>query len=462
MAGNALATRPDTDEGAATGGAAVRRLAGYRRYALILLTLLVVSLGMNGLIVDRLPGMTAVDGLAYVDAYFKASEGDVASPGDTIDRPALNVIACRGLYRWGGLMMTCEPGGHAKEDEAFATWDATRNSAAAHAPTYFFATAWLVRAVSFVMPGSQDPIDLARILGAVWFSLGALLLVRAAALWGARPWAAAAALLAFVPTPFFVSIQSFVTPDAMGLLVSSAVALGVTLWWQGRMPASLLFGFGLITSIVKQTFILAAVTGAVVLALLWWSQRRRGLGETVRAGAWLLGGAMAAQAAWQLLKITTAQEGLAPASRALETKPSVDGLARLLFTPGLDIPSVGAANLIPMPVGATTAALGLGFLCAAAAGGALLYRKSNTAVFSLALGGVLGMAFGAVLLSLITYVNTRLLLAPAPRFVLGAWPFYVLPLLLLTHRRVLLLLLAALAVLSAGSWLLWAEHPAFS
>lgn len=456
-------TTRDTGKPETTVVQPARRGGGIRRYALIMATLLVASISFNVLAVSRLPGITPIDGPAYLDAYTRALDGAAARRGQTFDGPTLDAIACRGLYGirlvaplFGPKPMMCDSQGQAVDDAVRAKWDAAPSTAYVHPPTYFFLTAWSVRAIEAVLPGDQDGIDLARVLGAVWFSLGALLLVRAAALWGANPWAAAAVLLAFLPTPTFVSLFTFVTPDSMSLLVGAGVVLAVTLWWHRRMPAWPLLLVGLATAAVAGTFLLAAGAGGLVLAALWWFQRGRDLGATAGAAAWLLGGAAAGAIGWTVLReliaigppIPLPAGGGVPAQDA-----SVDNLLGLLVIPGATIPAEAAGAAIRMPGALAAVAAALALLTAAAAFGAVLYRRDRNPAFALAAGGVTAFALGGFLVATLSLVADGLLPPAAPRYAFGAWPFYILPLLLIAHRRLIAATVGTLLVIGPAAWL---------
>lgn len=435
-----------------------------RRYAAILAVLLTASIAYGALIVQQLPGVTPIDGPAYADGFTRAAAGTPARRGETLGEPALDVIACSGMYglhvipkEFGPPRMTCGPDGRAVRNAVHAKWATVPSTAHVHPPTYFFATAWSVSVLQAVLPGAQDDFSLARLMSAVWFAFGALLLVRAAALWGANPWAATAVCLAFLPTPTFTSLFTFVTPDSMGLLVAGGVVLGVTLWWRRLMPAWPLFAFGLLTSLVKQTYVLAAIAGVLVLAALWYFRRDRGPGETARAAGWLLAGATTGSIAWVGLRELLASGPALPAQPwavNIVLTPSPDAVLGLLLTPGSLIPGEAAGPLLPMPASLGAVAAALGLLTAAAAFGALFYRKRTDPRFVLAVGGVTAFAVGGMLVSVLTLMVDGVLLPAAPRYAMGAWPFYVLPLLLVAQRRWVATTIVTLIVVGAASWLL--------
>lgn len=447
----------------AVAGSAPR--SGARRYVLIFLTLLTVSLGFNAIAVAKLPGITPIDGAVYLDAFQRGGRGEVTVRGDTLGPQALDVLACRGMYGFEALGMTCLPDGHAADDRFRQELAATPVTSYVHPPTYFVITGVAARALVAVLPGHPDPLALARLLGAVWFSLGALLLVRVAALWGASPWAATAVVAAFVPTPTFLMLYSFITPDAMGLLVSAAALLGATMWWHGRMPAWPLLIFGAATTgAVKQTYLPAALAAALLLAALWGWRRHHGGGEgrtgaaTAAAVGWLLTGAALGLLGWFGLRELLARAPFIELPSDPFAGPvTLDKLLGLIAVGARSIPVEAAGAYPPTPATVVATAALLTLVTAAAAGGALL--SGDRCRGPIAAAGVTAIITGGLVVSVLYAVTNGLLLPASPRYVVGAWPLYVLPL-LLVRRRWVTGLMIALTVVGVTAWLLWPVHPA--
>lgn len=438
---------------------ATARGATIRRYALIFATLLVASTGYTAVMVAKLPDMSPIDGLVYMDAFDRAMSGQATVRGDVLQDRTIDFLACRGSYVFGSAGLTCGPNGRALRDDDRARFNDSVNSAYVHPPTYFLATAAAVHAVQAVWPGDADDFDLARGMGALWFSLGALLLIRAAALWGASPWAAMLVMLALLPTPTFMSMFTVISPDAMGLVVAGGIVLGVTMWWQRRMAAWPLLFFGILACAVKLTYVVSVFAGVIVLAFLWYGRRSRGVGETVRAAAWLLAGSMLGVLAWEVIREIIAKAETVPvgSSGPYVLQPSIESLISLLVVPGAGIPAQAAGSVPSVTI---ASGLLLGMLTAGAAGGALVYTRRTGLRFALAAGGVTSLVLAGFVVSVLTLISDGVLLPAASRYAFGAWPFYVLPLLLLARRRWVAAVCVIIALVSMVSWLTWPVQDA--
>lgn len=420
--------------------------------AWILLAFLALSLTLNYVVLQKLPGVSPVDGIVYADAMDRALDGGVTVKGDTMGDATSEYVGCRGVHGWGDFGVPCG-GPYPDLLKGYTT-------AYVHPPTYFFATAGLVKVAQLVLPDAY-PFDLARMAGAVWFSLGALVMVVLAVRWGARPWSAAIVVAALMPTPTFVTMFSFITPDTMSLLVCAGMALGVTLWWQDRLPAWTLLFFGLLAAAVKQTYFLAAIACLLLIGVLWWKQRSKSGRQSLVAAAWFAAGAVGGIVAWDVIKSLIAAKDTIPAGVDLLAFPvNFDGVFGLIFTGARDLPVDAAGTLIAMPAASRGMAAGLVLALAAAAGGALLYRSSRSDEFALSAAGMTSIAVGGLILSSMYFVTSGIFLPPAMRYVMGAFPLYAVPLMLAMKSRVLWSLVLAAAVVGFVAWFLFPVTPA--
>lgn len=423
-----------------------------RTAASIFMALLALSLTLNYVVLQKMPGVSPVDGIVYADALDRALQGGVTVKGHTMGDPTSEYVACRGVYGWGDFDVPC--GG------PYPDLIKGYTSAYVHAPTYFLATAGVVKVAQIAFPDAY-PFDLARMVGALWFALGALVMVLLAVRWGARPWLATLVIAALMPTPTFVTMFAFITPDTMALLVCASMALGVTLWWQERLPAWALFFFGLLAAAVKQTYFLAAIACLLLIGVLWWTQHRRSGRQSLVAAAWFAAGAVGGMIAWEIIKrLIAIQDTLPTGADPLAYPVNFNGVFGLIFVGARDLPVEAAGPLMAMPAATTAMAAGLVLALAAAAGGALLYRSSKSNEFALSAAGLTSIAVGGLILSSIYFVTSGIFLPPAMRYVFGAFPLYAVPLMLVVRSRVLRALIFAAALVGFVAWFLFPVTPA--
>lgn len=424
---------------------AVRSLP-FKTSLLVLLALLGWSLSFNLVVLQKLPGISPIDGIVYSDAFDRALQGSITVQGDRMGEETTRYIGCRGVQGFGSMEIPCE-GPYPETFRGFT-------SAYVHPPTYFFATATLVKAGQYVFPDVYV-FDLARIVSGVWFALGAFVMVVLAARWGARPWPAALVVAALLPTPTFMSMFAFITPDSMSLLVCASIALGATLWWQNRIPAWSLVFFGALAALVKQTYLLAVIAAVLLIGLLWLLQRRRSGRHTLQAAGFLCLGAAAAVVGWDLLKRSLALFPLPDSGSDPFAYPvTFDGAVGLLFQGAHDLPVDAAGLLIAVPLASRAIGSAAVLALAAAAGGALLYQARKTDEFALSAAGVIAVVTGGLILSGLYFASSGIFLPPAPRYVMGAFPIYALPLVLAMRSRLMVGLVAALALVGYVAWLL--------
>jgi hypothetical protein len=420
-----------------------------RSLVAVFVAFLVGAFALNLVVLSRAPAVTPIDGLVYADAFDRAMAGEVVVEGMMIGENTRRLLACRGIHGVESFGVEC---GEAVPLDALPVGGQT--SAFIHPPTYFFATAGIVRGAQAIWP-DLEAYDAARLVNSLWTALGATLMVYLAVLWGARPWAAAGVMAAFLPTPTFVALNSFVTPDSMALLICSAILVGTTLWWKGRWPAWALLPVGLLAGLVKQTYLLAAVSGLILIAVLWLVQRSRPWQHHLRAAAALACGAGAAVIGWDLVKralaIAPADLGVDPFSMPAD----LQGFLRITFTGAWALPGEAAADLMPIPFAAYGLASGLSIALAAAAAGAVLYTGRKDVRFVLGLAGVTAICFGGLLMSMLYFVSHGILLPPAARYVIGAFPLYALPLFLASAKRGVVIGAGLAAALGGLAWILF-------
>ncbi len=433
------------------GVVAVSPTPGWRTSGAVFLVLLLAAGSLFLVVVPRTFHVAPADGIVYVDAFHRALQGQVTVRGDLVGDTALDEAACRQpSLPADSLQWDCDP-----ESGRQSTW---RSTAWIHPPTSFFADAALTRAVGVVAP-NVNPLDIGRLIGALWFALGGLLIVLLASAWGARPWAAAAVMLALLPTPLFVDTFAFVTPDRWVLIVGAGALLAATLWWRHHLAVPWLGVVGVVCGgLVKQTFLLAAATAMLLLVLLWWQDRRsRDPSRTGRevggALVWLGGGAAVGAVLWQLAKISWGQPAAPAAAPDFLTLPArPDTALSLLFHGAWQIPMNDSAAVALEPMALLGISALMTLLLAGAAWGALFYRQPSEPGWPMAAAGVIAIGIGGLVVGVMGTLSGGAWLPSAPRYVMPAFAAYAVPLIVLAHRRWLLGLMWALAAIGALSW----------
>jgi hypothetical protein len=369
-------------------------------------------------------GISPIDEYDYIDALDKADRGELSNTGDKTDQYARQVNACRGLINLvPGYPDVC---GLPQTDAMVP-----RNGFSAadiHAPTYFFATAWVSKVVRAV--GITDDLVIAgRLVGVLWLTLGMLAMIAAGRAWGAGWVMPTMTAVAVGTSPLLVSVSGYVTPDAMGLLVGSGVLLATTLWQRGRLPLVVLAVAAVAPAFVKVPFVLAPLFGAVLLlvaGLMGHTPWRRSLVGAVV----LVVGAGAGSVLWELVRQALAVG--VPTSHPAGPPPDFANFARFF---GYYLQLVPTTSGAPLPVSPLlgVAVVPLTWLLLAAALGGILFRRRDDAILPACWAGLAGMALGSIVLSVIVLLASGGLLVGQVRYGLGLLPLYAVPLMCIRH-----------------------------
>ncbi|MCB0919023.1 MAG: hypothetical protein KDC39_10705 [Actinobacteria bacterium] len=417
-----------------------------RSLAAVFLILLILSLAINSLLLARFPGLGPTDALDYADALDRALDGEAAHSADTIGADTAAVLRERGILFYGSQW---EPQDMPEENQVRP--GAVPARAYVHPPTYFFLTAAGIESAQLVAP-DLDWHATGRMLGAVWAAVGGLLLVWLAMIWRVPAWPAASVAAWLAVSPQSVVNTAFITPSAATALVSAAVLLGVSLWWQRRVPWWALVPVGALTVAFKSNNIVVALLGLAAIAVISLVGRA-GWREPVAAGLALLGGTGLATVIWRLWAdpVTFAYD-----QDPLTQPASLEGFGTWLLTPlglGRDV-SMLRTNLLPQHDLVICSALLLMAMMVVAtlwtlirSGGGSIGRAAGV-VALIALSGT-GVAFAAL-----SIARTGVMLPAVGRYVFPGIAFAIWPLLLIAGKRWVWLTATAATLLSISGWLL--------
>ena len=243
----------------------------YSIWALVITAFVFLVIGTY--IPDQEP-LSPFDEWVYLDYVDKVTRFGIPQTGETIDREALVVSSCRGVFVWGPTGSPC--GGPYVLAE-YPMGGVT--SADVHPPTYFAANALLASAVR-ATGVSEDLLTSNRIMGAVWLAIGLLLVAILAGLLGATPPAAAGAAGVLAALPLIRYNNSYITPDAMNLIVGASVLIAALLVSRGRWAWWAMIIAGAFAGAVKTQNGLAV--GAAALFLIWGVVRDHKIAEDSR------------------------------------------------------------------------------------------------------------------------------------------------------------------------------------
>ena len=205
------------------------------------------------------PGVSPVDESPYIDYLYRVHEGRILLPhGQLMGDAAMREITCRGIQNgWAGLW----PVGAGCMRPPF---DYTRvpdigfNSADIYPPTYFILTDLGARVLMGV--GVTDNlVDAARMVGAVWMAWALVVLYLLARELGARRWSAVLAMAVAGANPLLLHYWFHVTPDAGSVLLGGLVLLAAVRWDRGRIGLHWLVLASLAAVSVKSVNVLAVL-----------------------------------------------------------------------------------------------------------------------------------------------------------------------------------------------------------
>lgn len=347
------------------------RAPGWLRWVLTVLGLAVLSgVLVAGYAVDQYR-LGVFDEWVYADALDQASRGEVVEQGERVGLYARELSSCRGVEA-GSAGPAC---GEPYVSEQYPQRGIT--SADIHPPTYFFLTAALSRPL--LATGAVEDLLLAgRLVGAVWLTAGLVALVLLCRELGAGRRATAAVVVAVALSPIVRTTNSYVTPDALNLLMGASVVLAALKVARRHWHWAVLPALAALAVAVKFQNIVAVGVAAALLATLRLVQQPRDAVLMSRARALAVpaltvAAALVTAVGWLAVRASLSQ-GDSPAQSARELPLSLRLALRetTSFTTGI----VGSGGGFPLDVRGTY----LSWLLLAGLGAALAMSHRGSAL----------------------------------------------------------------------------------
>ena len=202
------------------------------------------------------------DEYTHFDYVVKVGEGLSLPPvNDLLGQTAIQTAVCGAAPGFGVFAQAC---GAAIIDPTRMPY-AGASTATGYLPTYYLATGLGARVIE-ALPGDASWIDSARLMGALYLVIGALLVVAIARRLGAGTLVAVSAGVAMAAMPMVLQQFSTVNNDSLAIVLSLAAVyaylrLGESSWARRSTVA---FGLAFLALTVKET---AIVSVAAVAAL---------------------------------------------------------------------------------------------------------------------------------------------------------------------------------------------------
>ncbi len=169
------------------------------------------------------------DETQHVDYVLRAADGQiVVQPDDQLRQDTLREAACHGSQRFA--FPECGRDRYDAGDFLFRGL----NSAAAHTPYYYVATAQAANALSSLPAAPDNLVTWSRFLGTAWLLLGCYLTLRIADLLGVNRRLIVVALVLAAMTPVLLHASTTVNPDATAFAAGALLLLAGVAWERGR------------------------------------------------------------------------------------------------------------------------------------------------------------------------------------------------------------------------------------
>lgn len=260
----------------------------------------VVPALLLGAWVDQNPKFSPIDEAAHLDYVIRVANGEIPRTGELITPEGARIIACTSVNLKGLVLPDC----NAKHIRLRSMPAGGYQYEAQQPPLYYATTAVLRKPVSLL---GVDDLTATRITGYLWWSLGLFVLWVATRKLRIDPWISAAVLLLITCTPDVIVYSSIVSNDAPSLLLGSLALLCMVLALRAptRGKTVLLVAVGVAAGLTKFSDLFPIVALALYAAWTLASEHggvRAAVRPWLRTGGALLGGALVATLAWQLVR----------------------------------------------------------------------------------------------------------------------------------------------------------------
>ena len=416
------------------------------RLALAVVFLIGFALALVSLHINDYRVLSPFDEAAHLDYLSRVLDGEIVRRGETMSQSALRVAACRGSELEDLRLPPCHRGNYDPEDFP----DRGFNYLHEHPPTFYFVTALPVRLLTAL--GMEDVVEAGRWTAGLWLALGLVAFWIAGRRLNIPPGPVLIAVVLLGTTPNIVHASSSVNDDATALLAGSGIVLAI-LWWERRGRGLLLLALlsGAVVSL-KPTHALAVAAGVLFLLGRGITARRKAAvpegsppdsdpilapNDYLKAVLALAGGAVVLMAIWLPIHEAIAVSDVDPQAERFRTDSI--GLA--------DVVAQVGALLTPVlgpPLGPFANAVGIGqamgllhLLVVAATFGAAFQATAIDRPRSVGLAGAVTLLVGGVGLTLINfYLRGHLFVPVLPsRYAFSVLPFLFLGVAAALSRR---------------------------
>jgi hypothetical protein len=247
-----------------------------------LLVCVIVPSSLIGLHIHENPRLSPIDEAAHFDYVSRVAHGSIPRLGQFLLPSTLHLISCTGT----ALAFTPPHCPGSPEPRRYA--GGGYQYEAQQPPTYYVATV-PIRWVGNHLFG-MSPLTAARAGGALWMSLGLLLLWMAGRIVGLGVIRLVPAMLLLACGPVAIYESAIVSNDAPSIFAGALIAfLGALAWARpGRWTLPVLAAGAFLVTSLKLDDALAVVVVSGTFAIIWWSDDdSAGTGLTPRLGAWM-------------------------------------------------------------------------------------------------------------------------------------------------------------------------------
>ena len=196
-----------------------------RAKPMLVLTLLVLVL--NVLTLRSVSHVSAIDEREHIDYLMRGSHGRIGQNGDTLTQETLRELCSRGseiITVWPPCAPDLDP----------ADFSPGGLNVSTDTPFYYLVDGVGARALRALTPGWESLVTWGRALNSLWLLVGFYLALRAGELLGVRRWPLVAGLVVVAAVPAQLHASTAVNTDATAFASGAAMLLAVLAWERRR------------------------------------------------------------------------------------------------------------------------------------------------------------------------------------------------------------------------------------